>query len=138
MDNYTNEKSLVVVQNNFLTKIKKFLSNFFWSKNIEDEIVENEKQELSNENVETIKENEPEEKERKLYNFDADDNDEWPGDENMKDDSEKNMDDKQNEENENKDNEIEYEKEQYSEAYREKQELEQKLLNYYESIKKGI
>ncbi|MBR2240889.1 MAG: hypothetical protein IJ890_05875 [Clostridia bacterium] len=140
MGNYTNEKGLVVVQDNFLTKIKNFFAKAFFNRKARYEEIEIEDETVNEENnIQTFEQNEPEPKERKLYNFDADINDEeWPGDKNMNDD-EKNVDNIENDNNEVNEQTMEeyYEKEEiYSEAYREKQEIEQKLLNYYESIKK--
>lgn len=141
MSNYTKEKSLMVVQDSFLNKVKNFFAKLFWSRKSENDMLETEENETNENNLEQMEQKETVEKERKLYNFDADDNDEWPGDGNMSEDVEKNenqgnSDEKENVQNNENNNEIEYEKEEYSEAYREKQELEQKLMNYYESIKK--
>lgn len=134
MGNYTNEKSLVVVQDNFLTKIKNFFAKAFWNKKVNYEEIDNEENDLNQDYSETFDQQENVQKERRLYNFDADNNDDWPGDDNMN-----NVDDEnENDENQEENLEEKYDREIYSEAYIEKQELEQKLMNYYESIKKGI
>lgn len=142
MGNYTNEKSLVVVQDNFLNKIKNFFAKAFWNRKSKYEMIEDEAENINQDYVDQFEQQEPVQKERRLYNFDADNNDNWPGDGNMNlEDEEKNEmnnNEVQNDENNEQNNEIEYEKEEYSQAYIEKQELEQKLMNYYESIKKGI
>ena len=142
MENYTNEKSLVVVQDNFLNKIKNFFAKAFWNRKSKYETVEDDLENANQDYAEQFEQQEPVQKERRLYNFDADNNDNWPGDGNMnlenEDKNEMNNNEAQNEENNEQNNEVEYEKEEYSQAYIEKQELEQKLMNYYESIKKGI
>lgn len=149
MGNYTNEKSLVVVQNNFLNKIKNFFAKAFWNRKSKYEMIEDEAENINQDYVDQFEQQEPVQKERRLYNFDADNNDNWPGDGNMNleeknenDNVNMNSADTQNNNENNEYNEqndeIQYEKEEYSQAYIEKQELEQKLLNYYESIKKGI
>ncbi len=149
MGNYTNEKSLVVVQNNFLNKIKSFFAKAFWNRKSKYEMIEDEAENINQDYVDQFEQQEPVQKERRLYNFDADNNDNWPGDGNMNleeknenDNVNMNSADTQNNNENNEYNEqndeIQYEKEEYSQAYIEKQELEQKLLNYYESIKKGI
>ena len=142
MGNYTNEKGLVVVQDNFLTKIKNFFAKAFWSKKANYDETDYDENSGNQDYSETFNQLENVQKERRLYNFDADNNDDWPGEDNMNsvdDENEK----KVNAANENDDNQEEsreekYDREIYSEAYIEKQELEQKLMNYYESIKKGI
>ena len=138
MDNYTNEKSLVVVQDNFLTKIKNFFAKAFWGRKSKFEDIEPEE-----EYTETIEEEQPTEKQRKLYDFDADNTEEWAGEgyvniiENENSDSvAENTDENQYQQEENL--EEQYDREIYTEAYIEKQKLEQQLLNYYESIKNGI
>lgn len=139
MGNYTNEKSLVVVQDNFLTKIKNFFAKAFWNKKVNYEEIDNEENDLNQDYSETFDQQENVQKERRLYNFDADNNDDWPGDDNMNnvdDENDKNV--NENAENQEENLEEKYDREIYSEAYIEKQELEQKLMNYYESIKKGI
>lgn len=139
MGNYTNEKSLVVVHDNFLTKIKNFFAKAFWNKKTDYEEIENEENSLNQDYSETFDQQENIQKERRLYNFDADNNDDWPGDDNMNnvdDENEKNV--NENDDNQEENLEEKYDREIYSEAYIEKQELEQKLMNYYESIKKGI
>ena len=142
MENYTNEKSLVVVQDNFLNKIKNFFAKAFWNRKSKYETIEDDLENANQDYAEQFEQQEPVQKERRLYNFDADNNDNWPGDGNMnlenEDKNEMNNNEAQNEENNEQNNEVEYEKEEYSQAYIEKQELEQKLMNYYESIKKGI
>ena len=149
MENYTNEKSLVVVQDNFLNKIKNFFAKAFWNRKSKYETIEDDLENANQDYAEQFEQQEPVQKERRLYNFDADNNDNWPGDGNMNleeknenDNVNMNSADTQNNNENNEYNEqndeIQYEKEEYSQAYIEKQELEQKLLNYYESIKKGI
>lgn len=142
MEKCTNEKSLVVVQDNFLTKVKKFLTRFFGGGKSDYDYIEAE-EEYNQDNSEKIEE-ESAEKQRKLYDFDADNTEEWPGDANVNNiqDANDNVNENSNESS-NFDNleanvEEEYDREVYSQAYIEKQELEQKLLNYYESIKNGI
>lgn len=125
MEKDTNEKSLMVVQDSFLTKVKNFFSRFFFGK---DEEIEEEK-EPENENKYKIvkpdivpdleEEESEEEKEWKLYNFDADNPEEWPEPKDIP---------------VSEDDDEDYEKETISEVCREKEELEQKLKNYYASI----
>ena len=145
MENYTNEKSLVVVQDNFLNKIKNFFAKAFWNRKSKYEMIEEDLENANQDYAEQFEQQEPVQKERRLYNFDADNNDNWPGDgimnlenEDKKENDNMNNNEAQNDENNEQNNEVEYEKEEYSQAYIEKQELEQKLMNYYESIKKGI
>lgn len=145
MENYTNEKSLAVVQDNFLNKIKNFFAKAFWNRKSKYEMIEEDLENANQDYAEQFEQQEPVQKERRLYNFDADNNDNWPGDGNMnlenedkKENGNMNNNEAQNDENNEQNNEVEYEKEEYSQAYIEKQELEQKLMNYYESIKKGI
>ena len=144
MGNYTNEKGLVVVQDNFLTKIKNFFAKAFWNKKAKYDAEDHEEDSLNQDYAETFDQQENVQKERRLYNFDADNNDDWPGDDNMNSvDDENDVNDMNGNENENSQKQEEnleekYDKEIYSEAYIEKQKLEQKLMNYYESIKKGI
>ena len=145
MENYTNEKSLVVVQDNFLNKIKNFFAKAFWNRKSKYEMIEDDLENANQDYAEQFEQQEPVQKERRLYNFDADNNDNWPGDgimnlenEDKKENDNMNNNEAQNDENNEQNNEVEYEKEEYSKAYIEKQELEQKLMNYYESIKKGI
>ena len=145
MENYTNEKSLVVVQDNFLNKIKNFFAKAFWNRKSKYEMIEDDLENANQDYAEQFEQQEPVQKERRLYNFDADNNDNWPGDgimnlenEDNKENDNMNNNEAQNDENNEQNNEVEYEKEEYSQAYIEKQELEQKLMNYYESIKKGI
>ena len=87
-------------------------------------------------------EEESAEKQRKLYDFDADNTEEWPGDANVANIQDENGNIIKNEAgnfvNIEENSQEEYDREVYSQAYIEKQELEQKLLNYYESIKNGI
>ena len=143
MGNYTNEKGLVVFQENFLTKIKNFFAKAFWRKKADYEEIEYEDDGLNQDYSEKFAE-QPEsvQKERRLYNFDADNNDDWPGDDkmnNVDDENDKNVNGlNENDDNQEENLEEKYDREIYSEAYIEKQELEQKLMNYYESIKKGI
>lgn len=121
MEKDTNEKSLVVFQDNFLTKVKKFFSRFFFGRDEEIECDEAEDKENGNNKTEAIgTDEEPEQKEWRLYNFDADNTEEWPEPKEIVSD----FDDE------------DYEKEPVSEACREKEELEQKLKNYYASITK--
>ncbi|MBR4261447.1 MAG: hypothetical protein IKQ33_05820 [Clostridia bacterium] len=140
MDKCTNEKSLVVFQENFLTKVKNFFTRFFWGRKAEYECVETE-EEYNQDNSEKMEE-ESAEKQRKLYDFDADNTEEWPGDANVANIQDENGNIIKNESgnfvNIEENSEEEYDREVYSQAYIEKQELEQKLLNYYESIKNGI
>lgn len=138
MGNYTNEKGLVVVQDNFLTKIKNFFAKAFWNRKSKYQEFENEEEDFNQDYLENYEQKENVQKERRLYNFDADNNDDWPGDENMDNvDNEKNNEaNNENKENQEENLEENYDREIYSEAYIEKRELEQKLLNYYESIKK--
>ena len=145
MENYTNEKSLVVVQDNFLNKIKNFFAKAFWNRKSKYEMIEEDLENANQDYAEQFEQQEPVQKERRLYNFDADNNDNWPGDgimnlenEDKKENDNMNNNEAQNYENNEQNNEVEYEKEEYSQAYIEKQELEQKLMNYYESIKKGV
>lgn len=145
MENYTNEKSLVVVQDNFLNKIKNFFAKAFWNRKSKYEMIEDDLENANQDYAEQFEQQEPVQKERRLYNFDADNNDNWPGDgimnlenEDKKENGNMNNNEAQNDESNEQNNEVEYEKEEYSQAYIEKQELEQKLMNYYESIKKGI
>lgn len=139
MGYYTNEKGLVVVQDNFLTKIKNFFAKAFWNRKSKYQMIEDEAENYNQDYSESFEQKENVQKERRLYNFDADDNDDWPGDGNMDNVDDENMNEvNENEENEEENLEEKYDREIYSEAYIEKQELEQKLMNYYESIKKGI
>ena len=119
MEKDTNEKSLMVVQDNFLTKIKKFFVRFFYGKDDEFEYdnAQNDENKKSSDEVEKNEEQEPE---RKLYDFDADNPEEWPEPKEIISDSD----------------DEDYEKESVSEVCREKEELEQKLKNYYASITK--
>lgn len=126
MEKYTNEKSLMVVQDNFLTKVKKFFSRFFFGRDEEVEYDEVDNEENNKPEVNGIEE-EPEQKEWKLYNFDADNTDEWPEPKEVSD----------GQENDNADGEsddVDYEQEPVSQVCKEKEELEQKLKNYYASI----
>lgn len=119
MEKDTNEKSLMVVQDNFLTKIKKFFVRFFYGK--DDEIEYDEAQDNEyNQTSAGEQDQDEEQKERKLYDFDADNPEEWPEPKEIVSDSD----------------DEDYEKEPVSEACREKEELEQKLKNYYASITK--
>lgn len=144
MGKYTNEKSLVVVQDNFLNKVKNFFAKFFWSKKSKFDYMQDEQYDNNENDFEQFEQQEPVEKVRKLYDFDADNNDDWTGGINMINQDENELDlneineqnDEKNSNEEKNINEDEYDGEVYSEAYREKQELEQKLMNYYESIKK--
>ena len=105
MERDTNEKSLMVVQDNFLTKVKNFFSRFFFGR---DEEIEDEEviEEVKDNSTEVIKE-EPEQKERKLYNFDADNPDEWPEPKEIV--------------NEQEDDDVNYDEEPVSESCREKE-----------------
>ena len=164
MEKNTNEKSLVKVDNGIFSRFKRFWSNLFIknkskkisNKSVEEigEIVE----ELPKENLN---------KTRKLFDYDAEDtskeNIENPGESFMEDNSEKIeenkieavTDDNKEESDINNDQTIYktvevdnsgedtnvtylFEKKQKSSAYEEKEELERKLMNYYESIKTGI
>ncbi len=136
MGKYTNEKSLVVFQENFFTKIKNFFKKTIFNRN---EVMQDyEDEENFEKNVET-NEQEPVKKKRTLFNYDAEDNDNWSGDGNMENVEENNINEANNEnERETEDNLAVTEKEEVSEAFKEKQELEQKLMNYYASIKGSI
>ena len=128
MEKYTNEKSLMVVQDSFLKKIKNFFVKFFWSKNDDEQydqvdVEAAEKNDIMKEDISDIKT-------KKLYNFDAEDNGEWP--ENNNDSNET----KEQKNEEEQDSNLDYEREPISEVCREKEELEQKLRNYYASITK--
>ena len=137
MEKYTNEKSLMVVQDSFLKKIKNFFVRFFWSKNNDDEQYDQVDVKGIQRDVETIEKNDiikediSVTKTRKLYNFDAEDNGEWPENNNDSNETEE-----QKNEEEEQDSDIDYEREPISEVCREKEELEQKLRNYYASITK--
>ena len=135
MEKYTNEKSLMVVQDNFLTKVKRFFSKFFFGKDEEMQYDDVENEELKDSQAQAIKQQEPEQKEWKLYNFDADNNDDWP--ENINITNEENeLEQIENNDNNQQQEETDYEKEPISQACKEKEELEQKLKNYYASITK--
>lgn len=146
MGNYTNEKSLIVVQDNFLNKVKKFFAKAFWNRKSKYYMEENENEYFDDDYEETSEVQENVKKKRKLYNFDADDNDDWPGDVNMEiindenDDVSKDVNNSDDDiDNQNQEEiEEEYDGEIYSEAYIEKKKLEKKLMNYYESIKKIV
>lgn len=143
MGDYTNEKSLMVVQDNFLNKIKNFFSKAFfkirgkgkyYEEYIEEEDIEENYNEKMEEQVGT-------QKQRRLFNYEEEVGDGMP--ENISEDC--NTD--ENEENngsvlnhqENENNE-DYSSEPVvkSKVEEEKEELERKLMNYYASIKKGI
>ena len=164
MENNTNEKSLVKVDNGVFARFKRFWSNLFFK---------NKSKKISNKSVEKIEENVAElhnenpSKMRKLFDYDAEDttkeNVEDTSDSFMKDNSEKIeenkieavTDDNKEESDRNNDQTVYktvevdnsgedtnvtylFEKKQKSSAYEEKEELERKLMNYYESIKTGI
>ncbi|MCR5146863.1 MAG: hypothetical protein K6B70_05930 [Clostridia bacterium] len=131
MEKNTNEKSLMVVQDGFLKKVKNFFVRFFWSKTEDVQYDEVDDKEINNKKIDITRE--PEVKERKLYNFDADNNDEWPENASIPSQTEEQNVQENNDENEQ---DSEYETEQMSEVCREKEELEQKLRNYYASITK--
>ena len=131
MEKNTNEKSLMVVQDSFLKKVKNFFVRFFWSKTEDVQYDEVDDKEINNKKFDITRE--PEVKERKLYNFDADNNDEWPENASIPSQTEEQNVQENNDENEQ---DSEYETEQMSEVCREKEELEQKLRNYYASITK--
>lgn len=155
MGKYTNEKSLMVVQDNFLNRIKNFFTKAFWSRKYRyEEIEEVEEEKNDNNDIDYIdasyKEYDYTKKERKLYNFDADNNDDWPGDGKVEVIEDVNGDIIENPsqyedrseinqvQNQEPTLEEQYDREIYTDTYIEKMELEQKLMNYYESIKKGL
>lgn len=160
MGKYTNEKGLVVVQDNFLTKIKKFFTkaifNFKSKHNDYDENYDYQLDESENEYDDNKKQefsqNSSVEKERKLFDFDAEDTGDWPVNEvNCMDQQNENCTENNIEceeksqqsegtdiDKKDEDEELDYEKEEYSQAYIEKQEIEQKLINYYNSIKNNV
>ena len=125
MEKDTNEKSLVVFQDNFLTKVKKFFSRFFFGRDEEVEYDETENKENENNKTEVIGiYEEPEQKEWRLYNFDADNTEEWPEPKEVPN----------GQENGEQSDDVDYEQEPVSQVCKEKEELEQKLKNYYASI----
>lgn len=122
MEKDTNEKSLMVVQDSFLKKIKNFFIRFFGSKNDDKQYTQVDVEDIKRNDI--MNEDVSVTKTRKLYNFDAEDNGEWP--ENNNDSNE----------TEEQDSDLDYEREPISEVCREKEALEQKLRNYYASITK--
>ena len=126
MEKVTNEKSLAVMDYNIFAKMRRFFINFFNKKqNVykESEIAEQDTE---------IKE-EPVKKTRKLFDYDAEVDDNMP--ENIPDDIQE-----KDKVEENVENAINYVSEEAtkSQASEEKEELERKLMNYYASIKNGI
>ena len=126
MEKVTNEKSLAVMDYNIFAKMRRFFINFFNKKqNVykESEIAEQDTE---------IKE-EPVKKTRKLFDYDAEVDDNMP--ENIQDDIQE-----KDKVEENVENAINYVSEEATEsqASEEKEELERKLMNYYASIKNGI
>ena len=126
MEKVTNEKSLAVMDYNIFAKMRRFFINFFNKKqNVykESEIAEQDTE---------IKE-EPVKKTRKLFDYDAEVDDNMP--ENIPDDIQE-----KDKVEENVENAINYVSEEATEsqASEEKEELERKLMNYYASIKNGI
>ena len=146
MGKYTNEKSLVVVQDNFLNRIKNFFTKAFWSRKYRYDEIEEVEEENDYNYINTYNTQEYVQKERRLYNFDADNNDDWPGDGNVEVIEDVNGDiienpsqyEDRSEQNQELTLEEQYDREIYTDTYIEKVELEQKLMNYYESIKKGL
>ena len=137
MGKYTNEKSLVVVQDNFLNRVKNFFAKAFWNRRNKYEEIEEYEEEDNYENRYQFQE--PVQKERRLYDFDADNTEEWPGDSivndaEVVDENGTNVVSFSNESDDNyeeqDDVEEDYDREIYSQAYIEKVELEQKLMNY--------
>lgn len=122
----TNEKSLAVVDNSVFAKMRRFFINLFGKKEDKceyyDEIEECEEVEK-----------EPIKKTQKLFNYDAE------VDDCMLDNVTENMPGEENGLGENVDNEIiddSSEITKKSSVCEEKEELERKLMNYYESIRK--
>ena len=153
MEKVTNEKSLVKVDNSIFSRIRKFCANFFYkfrnNKNKDLDYDEYEEIDIMVEN----NEEQPVVKTNKLFNYDAEDNMESnaenvDGDKEMNNESGINSKSTNSEvtyetvelDNQDDDSNVIYlfEKKREKSVLEEREELERKLKNYYESIKSGI
>ncbi len=153
MEKVTNEKSLVKVDNSIFSRIRKFCANFFYkfrnNKNKDLDYDEYEEIDIMVEN----NEEQPVVKTNKLFNYDAEDNMESnaesvDGDKEMNSESGINSKSTNSEvtyetvelDNQDDDSNVIYlfEKKREKSVLEEREELERKLKNYYESIKSGI
>ena len=134
MEKNTNEKSLVIVNNNIFAKMRRFFINIFAKREpVYEEEFEQE------EIIEEINNEQP--KKRKLFNYDEEVGDDMPEsiseDSNTDENAEDNGSVQNLQESENSDD-FSSEPVVKSRVAEEKEELERKLMNYYASIKNGI